>query len=255
MRKPIIAGNWKMHKTIGQAEELAAGLAQDLRDYTWAEVVLCPPATSISTVAAAIAGTEIGLGAQNLYWEEEGAYTGEISPLMLQDLGCTYVIIGHSERRGYFHETDEDVAKKVRAALDHNLCPIVCVGETLEQREENKVEAVIGTQVKAALSKVSPQEAGKVVIAYEPIWAIGTGRSSSAEDAQAVIGFIRKTAAEVLGENEAAQIRIQYGGSVKPENINQYMAQPDIDGALVGGASLSVEQFSKLLRAAVVEGK
>ena len=174
---------------------------------------------------------------------------------MLTDLGCTYVIIGHSERRGYFHETDEDVAKKVRAALDHNLCPIVCVGESLAQREGNQVEAVVGAQVKAALSQVSREEAGKVVIAYEPIWAIGTGRSSSAEDAQAVIGFIRRTAGQVLGEAEAALIRIQYGGSVKPENINQYMAQPDIDGALVGGASLSVEQFTQLLEAAIVEGK
>jgi triosephosphate isomerase len=255
LRKPIIAGNWKMNKTTVQAHELALGLAKGLQDYTWAEVVLCPPATSISTVAAAIADTEIGLGAQNLFWEEEGAYTGEISPVMLQDLGCTYVIIGHSERRGYFHETDQEVAKKVRAALDHHLSPIVCVGESLSQREENKVEEVIGTQVKAALAPVSPEEASSVIIAYEPIWAIGTGRSSSAEDAQAVISFIRKTAGEVLGENAASQIRIQYGGSVKPGNINQYMAQPDIDGALVGGASLSVEQFSQLLDSAIVEGK
>ncbi len=243
-----------MHKTTGEARALASGLAQKLADFTWAEVVLCPPATSIATVAEA-RGEKIGLGAQNFYWEQEGAYTGEISPLMLTDLGCTYVIIGHSERRGYFHETDEDVAKKVRAALDHNLCPIVCVGESLAQREGNQVEAVVGAQVKAALSQVSREEAGKVVIAYEPIWAIGTGRSSSAEDAQAVIGFIRRTAGQVLGEAEAALIRIQYGGSVKPENINQYMAQPDIDGALVGGASLSVEQFTQLLEAAIVEGK
>lgn len=255
MRKPIIAGNWKMNKTTGEAQSLASGLVKELVDYSWAEVVLCPPATAISTVAEQIEGSEIGLGAQNLYWEREGAYTGEISPPMLQDLGVGYVIIGHSERRGYFHETDQDVAKKVRAALDHKIRPIVCVGETLAQREEGQVEQVVGAQVRAALSEVSSQEAAEVVIAYEPIWAIGTGRSSSAEDAQAVIGFIRRTAAEVVGEKEAEQIRIQYGGSVKPENINQYMSQPDIDGALVGGASLSVEQFSKLLAAAIVEEK
>jgi triosephosphate isomerase len=244
-----------MHKTTAQARELASGLARELADYDWAEVVLIPPATAISTVAEAAAGTKFGVGGQNLFWEEQGAYTGEISPVMLKDLGCTYVIIGHSERRGYFGETDEDVAKKVRAALDHDLCPIVCVGESLEEREAGKVEEVISTQVKAALSKVSPAEAAKVVIAYEPIWAIGTGRSASAEDAQEVISFIRSEAGKILGEQEAAALRIQYGGSVKPENINQFMAQPDIDGALVGGASLSVEQFSALLRAAVVEGK
>jgi triosephosphate isomerase len=244
-----------MHKTTAQARELACGLAAELVDYKWAEVVLVPPATAIATVAGAVAGTKLAVGGQNLFWEEEGAYTGEISPGMLQELGCAYVIIGHSERRGYFHETDEDVARKARAALDHGLSPIICVGETLAQREENKVEEVIGAQVKAALAKVSPEEAAKVVIAYEPIWAIGTGRSSSAEDAQQVIGFIRRTASEVLGEKQAAELRIQYGGSVKPENIHQYMAQSDIDGALVGGASLSTQQFSSLLRAAIVEEK
>lgn len=255
MRKPIIAGNWKMHKTCSEAKALASGLALELKDYTWAEVVLCPPSTAISTVGTAIAGSELGLGAQNLYWEKEGAFTGEVSPPMLQDLGCTYVILGHSERRGYFHETDEDVAKKARAALDHSLRPIICVGETLQQREENQVEAVVGGQVKQALSLVKAAEAENIVIAYEPIWAIGTGRSSSAEDAQNVIGFIRKTIAEVLGAEASEKVRIQYGGSVKPENINQYMAEPDIDGALVGGASLAVEQFTQLLEAAIVEEK
>ena len=226
-----------MHKTTAQARELASGLARELADYDWAEVVLIPPATAISTVAEAAAGTKFGVGGQNLFWEEQGAYTGEISPVMLKDLGCTYVIIGHSERRGYFGETDEDVAKKVRAALDHDLCPIVCVGESLEEREAGKVEEVISTQVKAALSKVSPAEAAKVVIAYEPIWAIGTGRSASAEDAQEVISFIRSEAGKILGEQEAA-LRIQYGGSVKPRTSTSSWPSPILTGFGGGAAFL-----------------
>ena len=242
MRKPIIAGNWKMYKTNSEAKMLVQGLKEKTLP-AGVEVVLCPPFTALTTVAELLKGTEIGLGAQNLFWEEEGAFTGEVAPAMLKEIGCHYVIIGHSERRQYFGETDETVNKKVKAALRHGLKPIICVGESLAQREAGETDAFVAGQVEKALDGLAPEEIPQVVIAYEPIWAIGTGRSSSGSDANQVIGMIRQTVAKQFKPELADQVRIQYGGSVKPENIKEYMAQPDIDGALVGGASLKADAF------------
>ncbi len=243
MRIPIIAGNWKMYKTIPEARELVTGIKEKLKATGQVEVVVCPPFTALAPVAEVLKGSGIGLGAQDLFWEEEGAYTGEVSPVMLRDLGCQYVIIGHSERRQYFGETDETVNKKVKAALAHGLRPIICVGESLAQREAGETETLVATQVEKALAGVEATEIPQIVIAYEPIWAIGTGRSSTGEDANQVIGLIRKTIARLYRQELADQVRIQYGGSVKPENIKEFMTQPEIDGALVGGASLKVDSF------------
>lgn len=231
-----------MYKTNTEAQALVNGLKEKTLPEA-VEVVLCPPFTALSTVAELIKGTAIGLGAQDLFWEDEGAYTGEVSPLMLKELGCSYVIIGHSERRQYFGETDETVNKKVKAALSHGLKPIICVGESLQQREAGETNAFVAGQVEKALDGLAPESIPQVVIAYEPIWAIGTGRSSSASDANEVIGMIRQTIAKKFDANLAAQVRIQYGGSVKPGNIKEFMGQAEIDGALVGGASLKAEDF------------
>ena len=231
-----------MYKTNTEAQALVNGLKEKTLPEA-VEVVLCPPFTALSTVAELIKGTAIGLGAQDLFWEDEGAYTGEVSPVMLKELGCTYVIIGHSERRQYFGETDETVNKKVKAALSHGLKPIICVGESLQQREAGETNAFVAGQVEKALDGLAPESIPQVVIAYEPIWAIGTGRSSSASDANEVIGMIRQTIAKKFVANLAAQVRIQYGGSVKPGNIKEFMGQAEIDGALVGGASLKAEDF------------
>jgi triosephosphate isomerase len=235
-----------MYKTTAESRTLVQGLKEKALP-AGVEVVLCPPFTALATVAQLITGTEIGLGAQDLFWAEEGAYTGEISPVMLKELGCTYVIIGHSERRQYFGETDESVNKKAQAALEHGLKPIICVGESLEQREAGETDAFVSGQVKKALAGLAPASIPQVVIAYEPIWAIGTGRSSSSDDANQVIALIRQTIADQFTSELANQVRIQYGGSVKPENITEYMAQPEIDGALVGGASLKAESFYGIL--------
>ena len=231
-----------MYKTNTEAQALVNGLKEKTLPEA-VEVVLCPPFTALSTVAELIKGTAIGLGAQDLFWEDEGAYTGEVSPVMLKELGCTYVIIGHSERRQYFGETDETVNKKVKAALSHGLKPIICVGESLQQREAGETNAFVAGQVEKALDGLAPESIPQVVVAYEPIWAIGTGRSSSASDANEVIGMIRQTIAKKFDANLAAQVRIQYGGSVKPGNIKEFMGQAEIDGALVGGASLKAEDF------------
>ena len=231
-----------MYKTNTEAQALVNGLKEKTLPEA-VEVVLCPPFTALSTVAELLKGTAIGLGAQDLFWEDEGAYTGEVSPVMLKELGCTYVIIGHSERRQYFGETDETVNKKVKAALSHGLKPIICVGESLQQREAGETNAFVAGQVEKALDGLAPESIPQVVVAYEPIWAIGTGRSSSASDANEVIGMIRQTIAKKFDANLAAQVRIQYGGSVKPGNIKEFMGQAEIDGALVGGASLKAEDF------------
>lgn len=245
MRKLIIAGNWKMHKNVSQAvdfvEELAAKVAN-----TSVEVVVCPPFTALFAVAEAIKGTKIVLGAQNVHWQEEGAYTGEIAPGMLAEIGCRYVIIGHSERRQYFDETDENVNKKVQAVLMHDMTPIICVGETLQEREQGITEQVVGNQIKAALAGLAGDVVANLVVAYEPIWAIGTGKTASEQDAQQVIASIRNTIKTLVGDG-ANQVRIQYGGSVKPDNTAGLMAQPDIDGALVGGASLAPEVFAGIV--------
>ncbi|SDF59258.1 triose-phosphate isomerase [Sporomusa acidovorans] len=248
MRKPIIAGNWKMHKTAGEGAKLVQELNALTRTVTAVEIVVCPPFTALTAVAAAVAGTNIGLGAQNMHWEDKGAFTGEIAPGMLKDIGCTHVIIGHSERRQYFAETDQTVNKKLKAAFTAGLKPIMCVGETLAEREAKATEQVVGAQVKGALEGLNAEQVAGLVIAYEPVWAIGTGRTASAEDANAVCAFIRRTVGELFGSASAESVRIQYGGSVKPDNVAELMAKPDIDGALVGGASLEADSFSKLVK-------
>lgn len=247
MRKPVIGGNWKMNKTPQEGVELVAKLKDALRDMAAVEVVLCPPYPALVPVAEELVGSDIKLGGQDLFWEKEGAFTGQVSPGMLKACGCHYVIIGHSERRHVFGETDEDVAKKVRAAIDEGLKPILCVGELLAEREAGETEAVVERQLKAALAGVTAEEVSTAIIAYEPVWAIGTGRASTAKDAQAVAQFIRKTLADLYGEEKAELVRIQYGGSVKPDNVNQYLREPDIDGALVGGASLKAAVFAELI--------
>ena len=248
MRTPLIAGNWKMYKTIPEAVQLVEELVKTVGDSTEVEVAVCPPFTALATVAGLIKGSKIRLGAQDLFWEKEGAYTGEVSPAMLADLGCHYVIIGHSERREYFGETDETVNKKVQAAFAHGLTPIVCVGESLAQRKAGKTDMLVKSQIEKGLAGLQAEDAAKLVIAYEPIWAIGTGLSSDGPDANRVIGLIRRTLAQMYGAAVADRIRIQYGGSVKPNNIKEFMEQPEIDGALVGGASLDAASFTSIVK-------
>jgi triosephosphate isomerase len=248
MRKPILAGNWKMHKTVTEAVALAQELGKLTADAKEVDIVVCPTFTSLFVVREALSGTNIKLGAQNMHWEKQGAFTGEISPGMLKDVGCQYVIIGHSERRQYFAETDQTVNHKLKAAFANEITPIFCVGETLEQRESGTTEAVVCEQVRAGLAGLSAEQVASMVIAYEPIWAIGTGRTASAEDANAVCRFIRITVAKLFGQESADKVRIQYGGSVKADNIAELMAKSDIDGALVGGAALDAVGFSKIVK-------
>jgi len=249
MRKTIIAGNWKMYKTITEAIELANGLKRELfnLDFEVVDVVLCPPFTALSETAEVLADTDIGLGAQNMYWQDEGAFTGEVSGKMLKDAGCQYVIIGHSERRQFFGETNETVNKKLKAALKYGLTPIFCVGENLAERESNKTFTVIQDHVQNGLTGISAQEMEKIIIAYEPVWAIGTGKTASGEQAQEVHKYIRDLLRKMYGDELAENARIQYGGSVKPENITELIAKPDVDGALVGGASLKVDAFKDIV--------
>jgi len=249
MRKPIIAGNWKMNKTLKEAVDFVEEVKTKIPSSEQVESVVCSPALFLDKLVELTKGTELKVGAQNMHFEESGAFTGEISPLALSDLGVQYVIIGHSERREMFNETDETVNKKVHSAFKYNLVPIVCVGESLEQREAGETNKVVETQVKKALEGLSADLAAKTVIAYEPIWAIGTGRSSSAQDANDVCQYIRGVIAELYSKEVADSVRIQYGGSVKPTNIKEYLEQPDIDGALVGGASLDPESYLQLLGA------
>ncbi len=249
MRKPIIAGNWKMHKTINEAVEFVAEVKGKIPSVEQVDSVVCAPALFLDRLVQETKGTELQIGAQTMHFEDSGAFTGEISPLALKDLGVQYVIIGHSERREMFAETDETVNKKVHAAFKHGLIPIVCVGETLEQREADQTKAVVEDQVKKALAGLTEEQVKDVVIAYEPIWAIGTGRTSSAEDANEVCAYIRSTIAGLFTKDAADQVRIQYGGSVKPTNIKDFLNQSDIDGALVGGASLDPQSYLQLLEA------
>jgi triosephosphate isomerase len=246
MRRPIIAGNWKMNKTPEEAAAMVKKLAPLVKN-SEVDVVICAPYVALQAVKEAAAGTNVKVGAQNMHWEESGAYTGEVSPTMLNAIGMEYVIIGHSERREYFAETDETVNKKVHSAFAHNLIPIVCVGETLEQREKGVTRTLVEGQTRAALKGLSVENVKACVIAYEPIWAIGTGKTATSQDANEVIGYIRNTVAEVAGQEAADAIRIQYGGSMKPDNASELMAMPEIDGGLVGGASLKAEDFSKLI--------
>ena len=245
MRKPIIAGNWKMHKTIAEALEFVNEV-KDRVNNDKVEAVICAPFTLLKDLKQATKGTNIKIGAQNMHFEEKGAFTGEISPLMLKELDMDYVVIGHSERRQYFNETDETVNKKVLKALEVGIDPILCVGETLEEREAGNTKDVCKVKVEKALENVSKEDLAKVVIAYEPVWAIGTGKTATSEDANDVIAYIREVVANLYGEL-ANEVRIQYGGSVKPSNVAEIMNQSDIDGALVGGASLEANDYVELV--------
>ena len=245
MRKKIIAGNWKMNKNHNEAVELINSLKSGI-DTDKSDVVVCVPFVDLASVSEAIKGTNINLGAQNMHFEESGAYTGEIAPSMLKELGVKYVIIGHSERRAYFGETDEIVNKKVKKALEHNITPILCVGESLEERELDITIELVRIQVKNAFAGISKEDAKKVVIAYEPIWAIGTGKVATKEQAEEVCKEVRKVVAEVYGQEVADVIRIQYGGSVTGDSANELFNMPNIDGGLVGGASLK-EDFIKVV--------
>ncbi len=247
MRKPIIAGNWKMYKTMAEAHELVAGLLAGMSDAADREVVVCPPYTALASVGEQVANTGISLGAQEVFFEAQGAFTGAIAPQMLCDVGCRYVIVGHSERRQFFGDTDASVNRKLHAALANGLRPIMCVGESKPQRDAGEAEAIVTAQVRAGLAGVSAAQMAEVVIAYEPIWAIGTGDTATSADAQAMHAAIRATLAELFGDETAQTVRIQYGGSVKPDNIDELMAQPDIDGALVGGASLKADSFLRII--------
>lgn len=252
MRKPIIAGNWKMNKTVQEAKDFVNELPA-LPASQEVDSVICAPTLQLDALINLTKnGSAQGLqiGAQNAYFEDSGAFTGETSPAALEDLGIQYVVLGHSERREYFGETDEDVNKKALAVFSHNMVPIVCVGETLEERESGKAEAVVGNQVEAALKGFTEEQVKSTVIAYEPVWAIGTGKSSNSEDANEMCAHVRKVVADAFSNDAAEALRVQYGGSVKPENIKEYMAQSDIDGALVGGASLKVDSFVALLEGA-----
>jgi triosephosphate isomerase len=250
MRTSLVAGNWKMNKTIAEARELVGVLAPSLGEIQNVERVLCPPSTSLAGVSELLKGSQIGLGAQNMHWEEKGAFTGELSPAMVKDL-CNYIIIGHSERRAYFGETDESVNRKLLAAEKAGLTPIVCVGETLEEYEANRTSEVVKRQTSLGLKGVNAEFASRIVVAYEPVWAIGTGKASTAEAANAVIkDFIRPALVELYGDKTAQAIRVLYGGSVTASNAADFFAQPDIDGALVGGASLKPDEFITITKAA-----
>lgn len=253
MRNVMIAGNWKMNKNVNEATELACGLVDELQDGTGSvDVVVCPPTVDLKSVADVLkqSSAQIALGAQNVYWEESGAYTGETAPSMLTSVGATYCIIGHSERRGYFGETDEDINKKAQALLAHHIVPISCCGESLEVREAGKHVEFVVEQIKADTKGLKLTDPSQYVVAYEPIWAIGTGKTATAADAQEVCSAIRSTLKEIFGEELACGIRILYGGSAKPENIKGFLQEPDVDGALVGGASLKADSFAAMVKAA-----
>ena len=245
MRTPLIAGNWKMNTTVSEAVELVGQMRRGLDGIYYVDKVLCPPFISLAAVKELIKGSSVKLGAQDLYFEEKGAYTGEISPLMLADL-CDFVIIGHSERRQYFNETDDIVHKKVRAALNVGLKPVLCVGESLKENESGKTAEVVTRQLKSALEGID--YSGSLVVAYEPVWAIGTGKAAVGKQANETIGLIRRNIGEIYGDNASREVRILYGGSVTAENASEYLEQSEIDGALVGGASLKADQFLTIVR-------
>ncbi|OGW82380.1 MAG: triose-phosphate isomerase [Omnitrophica bacterium RIFCSPHIGHO2_02_FULL_51_18] len=251
-RKPIIAGNWKLNKTIQEAIELVTLLKRQVGDIQNVEIVVCPPYTALSSVSEILVDSDIKLGAQDVYWEEKGAFTGEVSPSLIKDAGAQVVIIGHSERRQFFHETDEGVNKKTKAVLKAGLAPIVCVGETLAEREADKTIRVIQDQLRGAFAHFSNGEMKEVAIAYEPVWAIGTGKVATPLQAGEVHDFIRKELSKSFGHEVAEGLRILYGGSVKPDNIARLMQEPDIDGALVGGASLDAAGFSEIVKSASI---
>lgn len=247
MRKPFIAANWKMYKTTKETEEYIKKFLPLVKDVNDRDIILCIPFTSLYVASRFLNNSNVKLGAQNMYIEEKGAYTGEVSPLMLKDVSCSYVILGHSERRKYFFETDEFVNKKMLVALKYSLIPIVCIGETLEERETGKTFDVLEYQVRNSLKNLSKEDAEKIVIAYEPVWAIGTGKNATPQQAEEAQKFIREKYAELYGEDVAEKVRILYGGSIKPDNFKEIMAQENVDGGLVGGASLEVESFYKII--------
>ncbi|MCI0130049.1 MULTISPECIES: triose-phosphate isomerase [Enterococcaceae] len=249
MRKPIIAGNWKMNKTVSEAREFAEAVKNKIPSNDVVDSVIGAPTLFLTDLVDIAKGTDLKIAAQNCYFEDNGAFTGETSPAALEDLGVDYVIIGHSERREYFHETDEDINKKAKAIIAHNMTPIVCCGESLETYEAGKTAEWIKGQITAALEGLTADQVSNLVIAYEPIWAIGTGKSADATIADDICGVVRQTVADLYSDDVAGKVRIQYGGSVKPENIAEYMAKENVDGALVGGASLQPDSFLALLEA------
>jgi triosephosphate isomerase (TIM) len=251
MRRPIIAGNWKMHNLIKETVELINGLKRELSGADFADIVVCPVFTSLSDARELLMDSNIKLGAQDTFWEKKGAFTGEVSAEMLKDAGCEYVIIGHSERRQFFNETNETVNKKIKAALSAGLKPIVCVGESLEEREQGRTFDIVKNHIRGSLAGLTSEDMKDLALAYEPVWAIGTGKTASPEQAQEVHSFIRGILNETFGSDVSDAVRIQYGGSVKPDNINELMKKEDIDGALVGGASLKIDSFSAIVKGAV----
>ncbi len=251
MRTPIIAGNWKLNKTISEAVELTKGLKDLVAATDNVEIVVAPPFTALDAVSKVVEDSNIALAAQDVYWEDSGAFTGEVSVPMLKDAGCDYIIVGHSERRQFFNETNENVNQKVNAVLSHNLKPIICVGEQLVEREAGHTEIVIEDHVSGAVENLPSDAVLSCIIAYEPVWAIGTGKTATPKQAQEVHNYIRNLLKETYSDEIASQIRIQYGGSVKPENAAELMAQPDVDGALVGGASLQAESFAQIVKSAM----
>jgi len=247
MRKPVIAGNWKLFKSIGESTALINELKPLVAGTRNVEIVVAPVFTALSRVSDAASGSDINLAAQDCFWEEEGAFTGEVAPKLLKDAGCSHVIIGHSERRQYFGETDATVNKKTKAAMSAGLTAIVCVGETLEERESGRTFSVIEEQIQNSLAGIAPEGVAGLIIAYEPVWAIGTGKTASDEQAQEVHAFIRNLVLRLFGQSASDAVRILYGGSVKPDNVKGLMGQPDIDGALVGGASLKADSFAAII--------
>jgi triosephosphate isomerase (TIM) len=247
MRRPVIAGNWKMYKTVKETRDFIQTFKPLVKASTHCEIVIAPPFTALSDAVKAVHGSNIGISAQDLYWEREGAFTGEVSASMLAEAGCSYTIIGHSERRQYFGESNETVGKKIRTALSEALTPIVCVGETLAEREGSKTQLVLEAQCYQGLAALTGDDFSHIILAYEPVWAIGTGRTATPELAEEAHRFIRDMIQRAVGEKVAQNLRILYGGSVKPENIKGLMAQTDIDGALVGGASLQVDSFARIV--------
>ena len=247
MRKTVVAGNWKMNKDLNESVSLVSEIKNQVTDNDNVKVIVCPPFTSLETVSALLKDTAIGLGAQNMCAEESGAFTGAISATMVKSVGCQYVILGHSERRTIFNETDELINKKIKKAIEHKLIPIFCIGETLEERESGEMKKVIETQVRGGLSGISEADLSELIVAYEPVWAIGTGKTASPEQAQEVHAFIRGLVAEMYSADFAENVVMQYGGSVKPDNAKELLGQPDIDGALVGGACLKADSFAGII--------
>jgi triosephosphate isomerase (TIM) len=250
MRKKVIAGNWKMYKSNSEAKELIEGLINNTKEIVKTKMIVCPPYTALSVVSELAGRSSLQVGAQNMYWEPQGAFTGEISTEMINSTGATYVIIGHSERRQFFGETDETVNKKLKAALQSGLNPIVCIGESLAERESGVTNDVVGNQVEKSMAGINAEDMKKIILAYEPIWAIGTGKTATPQQAQDVHKFIRSVLVKLYNAEVADEIVIQYGGSVKPDNASELLSQPDIDGALVGGACLKADSFAAIISAA-----